>query len=75
MNTTTLNKHIKRAEAIWNPEAPPKPPRAKTPHDVAVAYAARGWVGVDGKRCASRSDWESSIRYHGSFTLPKEATP
>lgn len=42
-------------------------PRPKTPHDVAVAYARKGWNGY-----SDRAGWEEGVlRYHGPQTLPE----
>lgn len=62
----TPNKHAKRVESCWNPD---KPKRGKTPHDVAVAYAAARWGGY-----GSREAWQHALRYQGTFTLPRVIT-
>ena len=59
------NKHAKRAEAVWD-RAMERPPKQRTPHEVAVAYAASRWGG-----CGSMAAWEDKwCRYHGAFHLP-----
>ena len=60
-----MTTHEKRA-AVWDFQmnAPPKPKRGKTDHEIAVAYGARGWVGPHGEKLESREQWLTAIQTH-----------
>jgi hypothetical protein len=62
---TNADKHARRAESVWD-KALERQPRARTPHDVAMAYAKARWSGH-----GTRAAWENAVcRYKGPFKLP-----
>lgn len=55
-----------REKAAWTKKRGSGVPTREQLHVIGPTYAARKWVGTDGKTYETRADWESScLRYKG----------